>query len=190
MSDRIPAKNDSQARGRYARFLQLSLSCVSRTVWITAPTPYGRRDTISLTPQEDPVRLRTRSGEVFHLSASQLFHFEDDSRYEGERKVSTDAYAYRLWPDRDRDGELLDWHWHPGPDGVSTCHLHLGRGLGTRDDLHKLHLPTARVSFESVVGFAIREMAVQPLREDWEEILFDSHTRFEKYRTWHGLDRA
>lgn len=52
------------------------------------------------------------------------------------------------------------------------------------EHLKKLHLPTARVSFESVVRFAIEELGASPARQGWQDDLDDAERRFRAFRTW------
>lgn len=180
-----PARTNSEARDRYTHYLQRSLSCVSKTaIWVTGPTPLGKRGHLSLTTQPDPVPL-TRSAGRLYLSASQSFHFRPNPAARGQMKVSTDEYIYNLGesPDDPRD-YLLAWHWHPSVK--SECHLHIRATVGKDVDLHKSHLPTARVSLEEVLRFLIQECGVRPARSDWESVLRDSQSRHETYRTWSG----
>ncbi|MDQ3693418.1 MAG: hypothetical protein M3464_07305 [Chloroflexota bacterium] len=44
---------------------------------------------------------------------------------------------------------------------------------------HKKHLPTGRVSIQSVVRFAIEELGVPPLRRNWRDILDRGQQQFE-----------
>lgn len=120
-----------------------------------------------------------------YLSASQYFHFEDDSRYPGERKVRTDGYAYRIRSSEDRRGEMFQWHWHPEVPGREHCHLHVGAVHEDRD-LHKLHLPTGRVAFEEVLSLLLDEFEVHPARDDFLDVLAGTRLRFETFRTWPG----
>ena len=80
---------------------------------------------------------------------------------------------------------MFQWHWHPEVSGREFCHLHVGAVHGDRE-LHKLHLPTGRVSFEEVILLLLAEFDVKPAREDFGEVLADSRARFETFRTWPG----
>jgi hypothetical protein len=108
--------------------------------------------------------------------------------------VKTTSYTYGF-TQKLRDGaevELLHFHWererstqNPYPLG----HLHIGPGLLAHPtpiragDFHNAHIPTGRVSFESVVRFAIIELGVEPLREDWESALKKTEDAFLRHKT-------
>jgi hypothetical protein len=179
-SVRVPAKTQAAARTRYLHFLQLSLSCVSKAVWVTADRPYADGQ-MSLTCSEDPIRLRPRSSGAMFLTANQYYHYVADPRYEGEWKVSTDGYAYVLRTS-EAGRPVFQWHWHP-ESGLGACHLHVGAEHPEIDALHKLHLPTGRVSLEEVLRFAIEHFDVER-RDDWDAVLGESQSRHEMFRTW------
>jgi hypothetical protein len=88
----------------------------------------------------------------------------------------------------DRGGELIAaWHWHPtttrGDDKNRWPHLH---AHGVRDTLtlHKLHLPTGRVSIEAIVRFLIEDLGVIPRRPDWGRVLEQHEQAFRRTRSW------
>ena len=182
---RVPARNDAQARDRYLRFLQRSLSCISPTIWLTSERLIGT-GAFALTTAIDPIRLVAAEGNDLFFSATQYFHFEDSGRYAGERKVRTDGYAYRLRTAEDRAGELIQWHWHPQVGGRSDCHLHVGAMHGDRP-LRRLHIPTGRISFEEVILFLFDEFGIAANRPDHEDVLADSRQRFEAFRSWPSI---
>ena len=76
-------------------------------------------------------------------------------------------YEFRL-----ADGPLLlAYHWHPvGVSPVTTPHLHLGGAL-QGINLAEAHLPTGPVVLPDVLRFAIVDLGVDPLRDDWREVL-------------------
>ena len=104
----------------------------------------------------------------------------DDER--GPWRVMTAGWIYELADNRD---ELIAaFHWHPGGSGrVTRPHVHV---YGDHDtvDLHKLHLPTGRVSIESVVRFVIEDLDVVPRRSDWERVLDRHEDAFRQRRSW------
>lgn len=81
---RVPARSPEEARDRYLRFLQQSLSCISRAVWYVAPRPRGNPGELSLTTNEDPLGLRLQQRDRLYLSAGQHFRFVEDDRYPGD----------------------------------------------------------------------------------------------------------
>jgi hypothetical protein len=113
---------------------------------------------------------------------------------EGERgpwKVSTAGWWYTL-TDGDQH-ELLAFHWHPDDHGPITWpHLHLPGylhlpGCDRPADLTKAHVPTGRVSIESVLRLAIDHFGAEPLPEriqTWRGTFADTERSFEQWRTW------
>ena len=70
--------------------------------------------------------------------------------------------------------EILAYHWHPGPrEFVQTPHLHLGSGARVGFDplVSKTHLPTGYVTFREIIRALIRDLSVEPIRSDWEDVI-------------------
>jgi len=91
-----------------------------------------------------------------------------------------------------KEDDLLRFEWRREPNPSSPYprgHLHVGPGLlGTPTvirpgDFHKAHIPTKRLSFESIVRFAITELKVQPQQKSWEATLAASEVAFEEHKT-------
>jgi hypothetical protein len=99
--------------------------------------------------------------------------------------ASTTEYIYRV--SDERDDLLAAWHWHPmtqlSGDDAPWPHLH---AYGVRDTLtlHKLHLPTGRVSLEAVIRFLVMDLDVAPRRADWRTVLDRREEQFRQARTW------
>jgi hypothetical protein len=130
------------------------------------PAPLGRRPTLlfSLRHQYGFVRLP-----------------EDAER--GPWAVTTLGYTYELLDKNEQ--RIVAYHWHPDLSIPATYpafpHLHIGRvfahpGLPADFRVHasalvRAHLPTERISIESILRLAIRELGVEPLDERWEHVL-------------------
>ncbi|MGH3341953.1 MAG: hypothetical protein ACRDPK_03540 [Carbonactinosporaceae bacterium] len=126
---------------------------------------------------EDPVRLRSR-----RIAGGLQFKLRHQFRLvEAGRKdwhVSTVAHAYRL---NDNAGdELVTWHWHPGLRGVDYPHLHVTGGPVGR----RAHLPSGRVSIESVLRLLLDDLGVPAKRDDYWQVLDASEGPFLRYRRW------
>ncbi len=89
------------------------------------------------------------------------------------------------------EAELLAFNWTPETQNSQEKrypHLHIGVALLTADTpilagvLHKRHVPTGRVSIESIVRFAIEELGTQPLIPNWNDVLDQGQRRFDRYR--------
>lgn len=99
-------------------------------------------------------------------------------------RTQTAAYSYAI--DDAEGNELLAYHWHPqARSAVTTPHLHVRVGAEIAGvSIHKVHLPTGRISIEQVVLLAIEDLGVQPRKDDWEGVLTQSQRDFEVSRTW------
>ena len=180
--DRDPARTDVQARDRFRKYLQQSLSAVHRTaiwrvfkpgeIWLAVTAP-------------EVVRLRSadHSSRIF-LRSTLVFHCEDHPDYPGERKVVTEEYAHTLSTDNLLKDEICSWHWQPGsrPDP----HLHVGNLEGTGAPPKRHHLPTGRVAFEQVLKYAIEEQGVATALPKEEALaqIDESLRRFFAFRSW------
>jgi len=118
------------------------------------------------------------------LTFEQGYEIVEADGERGPWKCSTTRYQYAL---DDREGkEVLAYHWHPiGASGITRPHAHLGAGAQIdHSGLLKAHLPTNRIAFEDFLACAIRDLGVQPLRDDWQEVLDEARDRFEEWQTW------
>lgn len=92
---------------------------------------------------------------------------------EGHRRswsVRTTGYVYQL---RAEERELVAYHWHPwGLSARTFPHVHIGPAaqLGFAD-LGRAHLPTGHVALADVLRLVIRDLGVEPRRDDWREVL-------------------
>jgi hypothetical protein len=107
-----------------------------------------------------------------------------DCRLERTRAESSGfepvAVAY-VFDVLDRDGnEIAAYHWYPGGvSRVTTPHMHMSKRLAPLELGHgeaplimsDLHFPTNHVYLRDVVRFLIEELGVQPIREEWHDIL-------------------
>jgi hypothetical protein len=142
------------------------------------------------TPDENGIRvLSVKSGERFKVKSSPPRYLVIAIRYKiiqagghlGPWKASNLAYNYTLY-DED-ETEVLAYHWHPNV-GPPTTHLHLYQASGAVAYLAKRHMPTERISVEEFLRFVIEELRVQPIRNDWSDILKSNYQLHRRYRTW------
>jgi hypothetical protein len=130
-------------------------------------------------PLRDAVRLRstTRRRRVL-LRVSYGYLIERDAGDASGYRVENTGYLFRILdPD---EHEILAYHWHPvGRSSVTHPHLHLssriapislGRG---QDDLPlaDVHIATGFIDFADVVRMLVEEFGVEPLRDDWRDVL-------------------
>ncbi len=74
---------------------------------------------------------------------------------------------------------LITFHCHPrGRGSVTWPHAYIGPAALSRGSAltRKAHVPTGHVEIEDVLRFAIEDLDVRPLRDDWGEV-FDAARR-------------
>jgi hypothetical protein len=52
------------------------------------------------------------------------------------------------------------------------------------DGFAKQHVPTGRVTFESIVMFLLMDLEVRPREQDWYERITEAEQLHKRYRTW------
>lgn len=139
---------------------------------------------------EGPVRMGRRPHLLLSLRHIYAFQHVPEDAERGPWKVTSLAYSYELLDLNER--RVIAYHWHPDTAPTSE-HLHFGRQFAHSSlpedvrmhatALVRAHLPTERVSLESVVRLAIDELGVEPLRSDWNAILNETVDAFKTYRT-------
>jgi hypothetical protein len=140
-------------------------------------TPARPGELEAITLSEDSVRLSSAKLGQIHLTLGHNFRVIEDST--AGYRVTTAGYVYGIL---DPDGqELLGWHWHPD-SRVQRPHLHIHSEPLT----HKIHIPTGRVTIESVLRMLAEELAVIPKRADWADVLQASELPHLEHRTWSG----
>jgi hypothetical protein len=128
--------------------------------------------------------LTRRNGQSLKLELRHRFVVRQAEGERGPWAVSTTEYIYEVADES--DDPIVAWHWHPGSglpdDAVQWPHLH---AYGDRSalTLHRLHLPTGRVSIEAVVRFLIADLDVVPRRAGWSALLDRHEHRFRQTRT-------
>lgn len=157
-ADRIRARTDPEAKRRFFKFLQQSLSAVHRrAIWraVAVPRQEGQWSAVTAPPV---IPLSTSNGSRLYLRATIRFEYVDnpDPDRAGERKVATREYVYTVGADEDLRTELYSWQWQPG--AWNEPHVHVGRRHPDYDaNLGKLHIPTGRVALEQVLKFLITD---------------------------------
>lgn len=161
-----------------------------------APPGYEVNTPYAVTFPEGPIRLRDVSGDWSDFRPGIYHEYEivietDPTRGDWAR-VTTRSYEYYL---HDSQGaELLAFHWAPGPDfpGPDHPHLHVTAPLtiATNRDgdtrmrrLDRMHIPTGRISLESVIRLLIDEFSIEPLSPNWSQRLANTEAIFRSTRT-------
>lgn len=175
----MPGRTPDRAREAFFTPLRLGLSCITNAQLFAANKAAG--DVEALTLSDDPLRLRCGDmAAVAHVSLRIGHRYrlvQDDDGWH----VSTVAYEYYLLDDNQH--ELVAWHWHPN-SRVKSPHVH-----APADPVHRrMHIPSGRISIESVLRMLITDFGVQPMPDhsgDWEAILDEAERNFITHRRWH-----
>ncbi|MBI4214029.1 MAG: hypothetical protein HY534_06950 [Chloroflexi bacterium] len=177
----MAGRDPEEATANFIEPLQKAISCVTREVFST--TGYERRlEPHALTlARGQNVRLQG-AARLFFRAALHFGHAQA-SGVLGPWKVSTAGYYYTLLTNEE---ELLAFHWHPTARGeINWPHLHLGPSAQVgHASLQRAHVPTGRVALEDILRLAIDELGVQPLRDDWQQVLAQAQEGFERARSW------
>jgi hypothetical protein len=129
--------------------------------------------------------LDRRNGQTLKLELYQRYAVVNAEGDRGPWTTTTTEYIYEVFDQT--DDLIAAWHWHPMSgrvgDEAHWPHLH---AYGARETLtlHKLHLPTGRVSLEAVVRFLIEDLDVVPRRADWSAVLTRHEDTFRRLRNW------
>lgn len=165
----MAGRTPPEAVAAFVAPLQQAISCVSLAVLQVAGgyQPAARPHALVLA-DGDAQQLRSEAG--LALRVAQQYRIVEDTGPRGPWRAQTVAYSYVV---NRGDKELLAYQWNPlGSGGVARPHLHVGAAADELiDNFHRLHLPTGRIALEEVLRLLIEELGVQPLREDWSDVL-------------------
>jgi hypothetical protein len=177
----LAGKNPSEAVANFIGPIQRAIACVTKTVVVRShdsTEPGGVR--AILAPKSDFAQLR--GDRRLHLSVAmeyEIIKVKDPPKL-GPWKVKTRQYRYHVVTDD--LAEVILFHWLPdGNCSTTKPHIHLGGSQLTSDAVitRKTHIPSGRVSLESVIQVLISEFNVVPLRADWQDVLDKGHERTE-----------
>jgi hypothetical protein len=184
MAGRTPFK----AYQNYQKRLQAALNCIvveRLTVPGVSPHEIDFPYTVTL-HRGHPVNLR--GPHRLSLVVSQSFRIVEAEGDRGPYRVQTISYFYEV---ATRAGdEVLVYHWTPETEeGRNYGHLHVGRSCIAEasplphDRFHRLHIPTGRVSLESILRFLIEDLEVPSRKENWRDVLSNTERAFNQHRT-------
>lgn len=144
--------------------LQQAVSCVCRQILVVQPGAAPGWWVLRF--PEHAVQLRGRD----RLTLRILLETRP-VRSEAATQVVAPVDGYRVEFGRADGRTMLAYHWHPvGVSPVTWPHLHVSGSLAGID-LGKAHLPTGVVPLQDVLRFAIVDLGVEPLRDDWRAVL-------------------
>lgn len=181
--EKLKPRSDQEARNRFNLPLTKCLSTVTNSQWNTLTQRDAELYQVS-------TNLDTNRGKVYLTSAIR-YVIVDNPDQRKQKKVKTLAFTHSFTEDEQNKYEIVSWHWHPNVQSVKYPHIHVGKGFQCADqqdyDLHKLHIPSGRVSFEEVLAFGINELGVRPLsmtKAEALEVITESNSIFKEHRTW------
>jgi hypothetical protein len=175
----VTASDREGARRALQTELQRVVSCSSRAVLIRGRGDKQTSDFLAFPNQYVPIDGKSRLA----LSVRHDFDVQASDGARPYLRTSSAGYFYQIRDQRER--ELIAFHWHPGRRNQREYpHLHVDGVSGPVAIVRKNHVPTGRVSLESVVRFLITELDVRPLRDDWERVLDEGERTFQSRRTW------
>lgn len=162
--------------------LRRAVSCITRSNLLFKPGgPSGEASERGVYLANAPVSLQMldRSRPRLALRLAQSFDVVQE-RAAGPWRIQLVSYDYAL--DVVDGHELLAFHWHPSPRlPITSPHLHLGAASGlTFTALQSAHIPTGPAPLAEVLRFAIRDLGVRPIRQDWSVLLDILFVEFEK----------
>lgn len=200
-------KTEKAARQGYETDLRRAISCIADVMlltkwsgdqkrWLLVLSPRKSKDTPgvgSMDEATDFIMLKRKDGSKLYLEIDQHIEVLKVPTEKGYMfRVSTLRYIYAIW--ETPDVPLIGWHYHPDME-VSFPHVHIydrttegEKAAGQKPHIvHKLHIPSGRVSLEEVIRFAVLELGVLPDKKqekDWQDILSDTERRFEESKSW------
>lgn len=184
----MPGRNPYQAVEAFIDPIQAAIACLASA---KISVSHGGRHEVAVTHswainagRGITLEGRATTGLRVPLTFRATMSYEIVRGERDEWRVSTRGYHYVIGAASD---EVVGYHWHPdGQSHVATPHVHIGAAALTEDGVltPKSHLPTERVSFESMIRLLITEFGVEPAAADWHQRLDVSEGVFQLYRSW------
>jgi hypothetical protein len=119
-------------------------------------------------------------GASLGLYFSQQYQLVQDSQAAQKWKARTEGYFYTVYDFSDEyRREIFSYQWHP-KKSLTFPHVHFKKGEPL---ITRTHLPTGRISIESIAEFLIVELKVKPCG-NWSDTIKRNREKFEKHRSW------
>jgi hypothetical protein len=172
------ARTPKEAVERYAEPIRTTLTCITDAIVSYRGGVYpGKIHSLSFLNSSSIGRL---FGTDLSLFFSQRYSLQQSS--ENEWKIKTEGYWYTVKDEEDK--EILAYHWHPVDQPYKEPHLHLKMLAPSRGEFARAHVPTGRISIETLALFLIRDLYVKPHGTDWQAVIQRNHDLFEQSRNW------
>lgn len=180
----MAGRTPPEAVAAFVEPLQQAISCVSPAVLQVAGgyRPAAHPHALVLADGE-PQPLRAEA--ELALRVAQQYRIVEDTESRGPWKVQTAAYSYVV---NLGDQELLAYQWNPldseaGALRARTCTSEAppaSSSVTSGDCICRPDALPSRMCFAS----SLRSFGVQPLREDWSDVLDAAQAGYERWRTW------
>lgn len=182
--------NEWKAFVRYREPIERALGCIA-SERLTIPDRKGfsaDRDYAILLNRNEIVRLAAPYPLYFYAMQRFQVVYDDAPVVEGPFRVHTQEYLYSFHDEEER--ELIAFHWTPNAAGSSQKsfgHFHIKSPMLAErtpikpGEFSKVHIPTERLSIESIVRFAIDELGATPRIPHWREVLEEGE---QSFRLW------
>jgi hypothetical protein len=175
----VPGRTPGEAVEAYAEPIRQTLRCITHSIigYGGGVYPTGKVNTLTFVNET----VAPLKGMVLGLNFSQRYDFFQDS-LEQSWKIRTRGYIYTVYDTREEHPrEMFAYHWHPHLPNADHPHVHFSIG---DHEMKRAHLPTGRISIESIAEFLIRDLGVEPTHQGWKDILKRNRDLFERYRSW------
>ena len=171
----MPRGDSREAIEEYAHSICESLRCVTHSVigFGQGVTPVGRVGTLNFLPEPTAPLYGTKKLALFF---SHTYESVQDSR-DQLWKVNTRSYFYSVYDCHNGERhEIFSYQWHPDQT-IKIPHVHFKKG---EPRITRAHLPTGRVSIESIVELLIQDLGVKG-KAKWESIIARNRKLPERY---------
>jgi hypothetical protein len=175
----VSGKDSREAIEVFAHPIQQTLKCITSSFigFGGAVSPFGKIGTLHFLPEANAVL----NGTKLRLFFSQRYESGQDSKRDQLWRVRTRGYIYTVNECKnDSFREIFSYQWHPDSK-VVVPHVHFKEG---EPMISKAHLPTGRISVESLVEFLIEDLGVKPASKNWKTTITHNRDQFERQGEW------
>lgn len=181
----MPGRTPAEAVSVFLEPIQAAVSCLGTAKITLSPRGRGGLDIVHLLSVNSGSAMKIDKGltfdvrlryEIIRTSQSEIHPF----------RVTTRAYLHAVAAAG--GNELITAHWHPtGASSITGPHYHMGVAALAPDGVFtpRAHIPSPRVSVETMVRLCIEQFGCQAVRDDWREVLDRCEDNFTKHRSWH-----
>lgn len=183
MPSTIASRSESEAFRKYAVPLQRVIAAFPENTFLqrTGFNVRAGADSLQLAGRT-AMQLRDAEHQPRLLLAADLLYRA--VRLEGVATrwaVRTLGYAYELTEASGPGRPMVSYHWHPHVPGVPFPHVHLPSAPSEQS---RLHVVVPHCTLRHVLTFAVRDLGVHPIRDQWRRVLDEAHAVLEASMEW------